>query len=190
VVERLNLGFLIEGKHHCMSGRIDVKSNHIPEFLGEPLVVRQLVLPDAMRLPAQHGIHRGRRSWSRRLIASKIVGFSLSCIAVATTVWLAACAPAQASGSGLPADVIDFVGRRASCLEWTQKATDPKQTAQVDKIMHSLKCADIKGNEQALRSSYADNPSVIAALNATWIKTVRRIQVRPATGTLPSGPNH
>jgi hypothetical protein len=116
-------------------------------------------------------------------------GFFLSCIAVAVTVWLAPCGPATADGSSLPSDVIEFVGRRASCIEWSQKATDPKQEAQVDKIMGWLKCADIKGEEQALRTSYADNPSVIAALNATWTKIVKRIPVHSPPVTLPLGPN-
>ena len=116
-------------------------------------------------------------------------GFFLSCIAVAATVWFAPCGPATADGSSLPADAIEFVGRRASCIEWSQKATDPKQEAQVDNIMRSLRCADIKGEEQALRTSYADDPSVIAALNATWTKIVKRIPVQSPPVTLPSGPN-
>ncbi|MCX5514491.1 hypothetical protein [Kaistia algarum] len=127
------------------------------------------------------------------LLKALLVGSS-SCIAVATAVWLAACSAAQADDGRLPADVVDFVGRRASCLEWAQKATDPNQAEQIDKIMQSLKCADIKGNDHALRSNYADNPSVIAALNATWTKIVQRIPVRipvpPETGIIPSGPNH
>jgi hypothetical protein len=116
--------------------------------------------------------------------------FFLSCAAAAVTVLLAPCGAATAAGGGLPADVIEFVGRRASCIEWSQRATDPKQEAQVDKIMGSLKCADIKGEEQALRTSYADNPSIIAALNATWTKIVKRFPVNSPPMTLPSGPNH
>jgi hypothetical protein len=122
-------------------------------------------------------------------LPQSLFGFPFHCM-VAAMIWLATYTPAQAADSSLPADVIDFVGRRAKCLEWIQKAIDPKQAAQVNRIMHSLKCADIKGNEEALRSSYADNSSVIAALNATWIKTVRRISVRPPTGTLPPDPSH
>lgn len=115
--------------------------------------------------------------------------FFLSYIAVVATVWLAPCGPATADGSSLPADVIEFVGRRATCIEWSKKAADSKQEAQVDKIMDSLRCASIKGEEQALRTSYADNPSVIAALNGTWTKIITRIPVHSPPVALPSGPN-
>ena len=113
---------------------------------------------------------------------------------IATTAWLAVCAPAPAEESRLPADVIRFLSRRGGCHEWSQKANDPTQAAQIDKIMRALKCEDIKGDEQALRNSYAADPNVIAALNATWIKIVKRVpvsigvQTRP--GTLPSDLDH
>jgi len=118
-----------------------------------------------------------------------MAGFLPSCIAVAAAIWLAPCGPATADGSSLPPYVIEFVGRHASCIEWFQKAADPKQEAQVYKIIGSLGCTDIKETEQALRTSYADKPSVIAALDATWTKIVKRIPVHSSPVTLPSGPN-
>jgi hypothetical protein len=113
-----------------------------------------------------------------------------SLTAIATTAWLAVCAAAPAEESSLPADVIGFVSRRGDCDEWSQKAKDPTRAAQIDEIMRALKCGDIKGDELALRNSYAADPNVIAALNGTWIKIVQRVQApigaltRP--GTSPS----
>ncbi|MDB5532712.1 MAG: hypothetical protein JWO28_1027 [Hyphomicrobiales bacterium] len=110
-------------------------------------------------------------------------------IGVAITVWVAPCSLAQADDGNLPADVLEFVGRRGSC-DWSRKATDPQQSEQIDKIMRSLKCADINGDEQALRTSYADNPGVIAALNATWVKVVKRVPSQVQPEALPSGSSH
>jgi len=92
--------------------------------------------------------------------------------------WLATCASAQADDTRLPADVIRFVGRRASCHEWSQKAIDPSQANQTDNILLALKCETIKGDERTLRDKYANNPGATAALNATWTKVVKRIPVQ------------
>jgi hypothetical protein len=99
-----------------------------------------------------------------------------SFIAIASAAWLGVCATAPAEESSLPADVIGFVSRRGACDEWSQKAKDPTQAAQIDEITRALKCEDIKGDEVALRNSYAANPNVITALNGTWIKNVQRVQ--------------
>lgn len=121
---------------------------------------------------------------------TKFVGFSLAWIAVAVTVWLVRSIPTQAGDGSLPPDVIAFVGRRASCHEWSQKTVDPQQAAQVEKIVRSLRCTDIKTDELALRKSYANNPSVIAALNATWSKTVERLPIEPPPPDPPGGPHN
>jgi hypothetical protein len=49
-VERLNLALLIKRQHDRMRGRIDIKPNNIVEFICELGIVRQLELPEAMRL--------------------------------------------------------------------------------------------------------------------------------------------
>jgi hypothetical protein len=114
-------------------------------------------------------------------------------LAAATVIispWPSFCAQAQASPTDLPPEVIGFVSRRAACEEWSNKTSDPASTVQVSGIMESLKCSDIPNHEQALREQYASNPSIVAALDATWVKVVKRVPVEIAPGTLPSDLNH
>ena len=49
-VERLNLAFLVEGQHDGVRRRIDIKPDHIVEFIRKLRVIRQLELPEAVRL--------------------------------------------------------------------------------------------------------------------------------------------
>lgn len=138
-------------------------------------------------LQAENGILRDAPSAVRKPGSVRLFA---SFIAAATTAWLAICAPAPAGESGLPAEVTRFLSRRSGCHEWSQMENDPSQAAQIDKIVRALKCEDIKGDEQAFRNSYADNPRVIAALNATWVKAVKRIPAQTHPGTLPSDLDH
>jgi hypothetical protein len=88
---------------------------------------------------------------------------------------------------------MEFVGRRASCLDWSQKVTDRQHAAQVDSIvsiMLSLKCSDIVNDERALRQRYVSNPDVLSAIDDTWVKVVKRLPIRTAPGTLPSDLDH
>jgi hypothetical protein len=118
----------------------------------------------------------------RKAISVEILLLSITVI---TTLWLALCAPTQAIENSLPTDVGSFIGRRASCQHWSQNIVDPSKASE---IMRGLKCEDIKGEEQVLRKSYADNPAVIAALNATSIIVVQRAPVRRPVPT-PSDSN-
>jgi hypothetical protein len=102
-------------------------------------------------------------------------------------------AQAQAGLANLPPDVMRFVGWRGSCLEWSKKATDHEKAAQIDSavgVIRLLKCSDIVNDERALRERYASNPGVLAALDASWVKVVKRLPVRIAPTTLPSDLNH
>src|ERR1700757_1641923 len=49
-IECLNLALLVDREHDGMLGRIDVKPHHVMQLLNEVGVVRELELPDAMRL--------------------------------------------------------------------------------------------------------------------------------------------
>jgi hypothetical protein len=76
---------------------------------------------------------------------------------------------------------MQLISRRSSCLEWSQKSFDIERKAQLDDIMstmRSLKCNETADDEKALRQKYTDNPPILAALDATWIKVVKRLQVR------------
>jgi hypothetical protein len=103
---------------------------------------------------------------------------------------LAPCAHAQAGQANLPAAVTAFIGRRVACGVWSKKATDAKDTAQLENavsVMRSLRCSDIANDERALRESYAGNPDILSALDATWVKVVKRLPVRIA---VPSELDH
>ena len=47
-VQRLDLRFFVDGKHHGVRRRLDIEPNHVMEFLGEGWIIRQLELPPAM----------------------------------------------------------------------------------------------------------------------------------------------
>jgi len=110
-------------------------------------------------------------------------------MAIAILQGLAPDTQAQTAPTRLPADVIAFVGRRASCLEWSKKATNAENAAQANNtadIMRSLKCSDIANDERLLRGQYAGSPDILRALDATWTKVITRLPpVRIAPGDLP-----
>ncbi|SRR6266404_414974 len=88
---------------------------------------------------------------------------------------------AQTKPDSLPSDVTEFVGRRAACVEWSQKAFDPELATQLDNIMtimRSLKCEAIANDESLLRQRYAGEPAILAALKPTWVKVVKRLPVQ------------
>ena len=89
----------------------------------------------------------------------------------------------------LSPDVREFIGRRSDCLEWSKKASDPKRKTQLDDIMslmRTLKCEEVANDEKSLRQQYAGNPDILRALDATWVKFVKRLPVRIA---VPPDPN-
>jgi hypothetical protein len=110
----------------------------------------------------------------------KITAFLVGGLLVA----LAGFAPptyAQTKPESLPFDVTEFVGRRAACVEWSQKAFDPELATQLDNIMtimRSLKCEAIANDEGALRQRYAGEPVILAALKPTWVKVVKRLPMQ------------
>jgi hypothetical protein len=108
-------------------------------------------------------------------------------VTLAISAGPAPCAHAQTGPIDLPSDVIGFVGRRASCLEWSKKATDLERAPQIDL---TLKCSDIASDERAFRRRYASNPEILAALDATWVKVVKRLPVRITPATPSSDLDH
>ena len=79
----------------------------------------------------------------------------------------------------LPPDITGFVSRRATCLELSKKPDDQQRPAQNESLVQSLRCDDIPREEQALRERYAGSPDFLAALNASWLKVIQRVPVRP-----------
>lgn len=93
----------------------------------------------------------------------------------------APCVYAQGTPQNLPSDVTEFVGRRAACVEWSQKAFDPELATQLDNIMNimrSLKCEAVSNDESLLRQRYAGEPVILATLKPTWVKVVKRLPVQ------------
>jgi hypothetical protein len=76
-----------------------------------------------------------------------------------------------------------LISRRSACLEWSQKASDPERKKQLNDIagiLRTLKCGEVADEERALREKYAGNPDTIKALDATWVKVVKRLPVQIA----------
>jgi hypothetical protein len=109
--------------------------------------------------------------------------------AIAISMCPAYRARAEAGPADLPLVVIEFIGRRANCQEWSNQATDPKRAAQADSMTRSLQCGDIADSERVLREQYAGNPGVLAGLDASWRKVVKRVPVETAPKPLPSDSN-
>ena len=49
-VERLDLALLVDREHDGVRRRVEVEPDHVTQFLDEPRIVRELELPDAVRL--------------------------------------------------------------------------------------------------------------------------------------------
>jgi hypothetical protein len=103
----------------------------------------------------------------------RIIGsLAMACLAAC---WIAHDVPAQAGPTDQPPDVTEFVGRRPCCKDWARKAADSKNAARIDSAMRSLRCSEIGQDERTLRELYADNPDVLAALDATKLICVVRL---------------
>jgi len=101
----------------------------------------------------------------------------LAGITFVTSTGLGPCVQAETGPTQLPPDVIEFGGRRISCLELSKAARDDSTV----NTMRSLKCSDIEDNEQSLRLKYADNPAILATLDSFsghWVKVVKRLPVK------------
>jgi hypothetical protein len=101
-------------------------------------------------------------------------------LAFVVLITTTACAQPQPHPANLPPDVAAFVGRRASCQETTNKRpAGAEDAAQVANVLRSLDCGDVaRGDEQALRGKYANDPHILAAIDATWVKVVQRVPVK------------
>jgi hypothetical protein len=113
----------------------------------------------------------------RKMNSYKILLFAAGVTIAASTGAIRA----EESSENFPSDVIELVGRRAACAEWSRKAFDPTLATQakgIMTVMQSLKCGDIADDERVLRQKYASDPIILAALKATWVKVVKRLPVR------------
>jgi len=93
------------------------------------------------------------------------------------------------TAADLPPDVMGLISRRGGCLEWSKKASEPESKAQlgdIEGILRSLKCDEVANDERMLRQIYGGNPDILRALDATWVKVVKRLPVRIA---VPPDPN-
>ena len=92
-----------------------------------------------------------------------------------------AATPAQQSAGlrNLPADVRDFIGRRANCTYWRSEETsyaertelgeddyDSEREAQIQSALRRFRCSDVAQDETALKQRYASNQAVLSALNS------------------------
>lgn len=116
------------------------------------------------------------------VIGRRIVAL-LAGVTVTISSWSTQSAQAQAGFAELPADVIGFIGHRAGCQNWSNKTFDPARVTETNNIIRLMKCGDLKDEETALRNEYAGNPRILAALDATWTKIVRRVPVRIPLGS-------
>jgi hypothetical protein len=128
-----------------------------------------------------------RAPGSKQMIGRRLSKFLLASVTAITLAWLAPNAPAHAGPANLPADVEEFLIRRASCQEWSKKATDADQT---EKIPRSLRCGAVEHDEQGLRQIYIDSSDVLAALNATWVKVVKPVEITTLPESRPSDLDH
>jgi hypothetical protein len=86
--------------------------------------------------------------------------------------------------ANLPPDVAAFIARRVGCQDAMSKLQAGEEDSdQLAATFQSLKCSDIGADQQALRGKYGAVPSVLAVLDATWLKVVRRVP-----GTAVPGP--
>jgi hypothetical protein len=102
-------------------------------------------------------------------------------LAVATLVILFEAtrgATAQGGSADLSPDIMAFIGRRASCQEWSSKLATSSEPWQIDSVMRFLKCSDVADDERALRGKYASDSKILDALDATWVKVVKRVPAR------------
>ncbi len=116
-------------------------------------------------------------------MAGPVISKNFMLLANAVLVIAAGLAPrvhAQAA-TNLPPDVRGVISRRSSCLEWSKKASDPERKTEfedIKSVMQSLKCEGVSNDETTLRREYAGNPDILRALDATWVKIVKRLPVR------------
>jgi hypothetical protein len=108
--------------------------------------------------------------------------------ALAIWAWLTPIANAQTAAADFPPDVMAVLSRRGACSEWSQKASDPERKTYLDDIkdiLRSLKCDEVADDEKVLRQKYAGNPDILRALDATWVRVVKRLPVPAAPKSPP-----
>lgn len=109
----------------------------------------------------------------------------LIALVVMTTAMANAQPPTQSAN--LPPDVAAFIARRVGCQDAISKLQAGKEDSdQLAATFQSLRCSDIGADQQALRSKYGGVSGVLAALDATWVKVVRRVPVTAAPAPNPS----
>ena len=114
---------------------------------------------------------------------------STAVLALLALITTTAGAQPQPHPANLPPDVAAFVSRRASCQEVANKrSANAEDAAQVAIVSRSLDCGDVARDEQAVRGKYANDPHILAALDATWVKVVQRVRVKFAPEVDPPDP--
>jgi hypothetical protein len=109
----------------------------------------------------------------------------LVALVVITTAMANAQPPTQSAD--LPSDVAALIARRAGCQDAMSKLQAGNEDSdQLAATFQSLRCSDIGADQQALRTKYGAVPQVLAALDATWVKVVRRVPVTAAPAPDPS----
>ena len=112
-------------------------------------------------------------------MARPIIVPVLAALVVMTTV--TANPQLQTQSANLPPDVAAFIARRVGCQDAMSKLQAGKEDSdQLAVTFQSLRCSDIGADQLALRRKYDGLPGVLAALDATWVKVVRRVPVTAA----------
>jgi hypothetical protein len=71
----------------------------------------------------------------------------------------------MASFRGLPAEVLEFIDRRANCNHWSgEEPYDRERGLQIASAVKQLRCDDLSKDETALKSRYGHNQAVLKAL--------------------------
>lgn len=114
----------------------------------------------------------------------RAVVLALALVLITRAAFAAGTGQAAQVGSpttALPPEVVDFLSRRAACLDWISKwQKNPGSGADYESTISALRCDAISGEQLTIRQRYANRPDVVAALDQTWIKIVRRVPVLPA----------
>jgi hypothetical protein len=112
-------------------------------------------------------------------MARPIIAPVLAALVVMTTV--TANPQLQTQSANLPPDVAAFIARRVGCQDAMSKLQAGKEDSdQLAATFQSLRYSDIGADQLALRRKYDGLPGVLAALDTTWVKVVRRVPVTAA----------
>jgi hypothetical protein len=93
-----------------------------------------------------------------------------------------------AAQADLPAEVDALIFRNASC-NWSTINRGNRSSAQVEASRRYLKCDAVVKDEAALRHKYNGDPRILEALDAKWVRVIRRVPLKIAPQTDSTAPS-